>query len=254
MTKLLAWHGDAALKKATVAEMAGHRKADRLVKSVYWEGGKGCAVGCLVHSGQHSEYESRFGIPQALARLEDTIFENLPKADAMRWPERFLKAAKPGADLSLVQWQFLAFVVEEALLWPEAGSVREACQPALEIVRARACGEDVSESAVRSAESAARSAESAARSAAWSAVRSAARSAARSAESAAWSAESAARSAARSAESAAESAARSAARSAWSAARSAWSAARSAWSAAWKRYADKLIELMAAAPVPVEAA
>ena len=41
---LLAWHGDATLKKATVAEMAAHRKADNLRKGFYWEGGKGCAV------------------------------------------------------------------------------------------------------------------------------------------------------------------------------------------------------------------
>ena len=173
---LLAWHGDATLKKATVAEMAAHRKADNLRKGFYWEGGKGCAVGCLIHSGDHSKYEPRFGIPQALARLEDTIFENLPNGDAMEWPERFLQAAKPGADLSLVQWQFLEFVVDEALSRKGAASVRDACQPALEVVRARARGEEVSESA-------------------------------------AWSAESAAR------------------------------------SAAWKRYAEKLIELMAAAPV-----
>ena len=250
---LLAWHGDAKLQRETVKIMAGHRKADTLVKGLYWEDGKGCAVGCLIHGSDHSLYEPRFGIPQALARLEDMIFENLPNGDAMKWPERFLKAARPGADLSLVQWQFLEFVVDEALSRKEAASVREACQPALEVVRAKARGEEVSASAAESAaRSAAWSAESAARSAAWSAE-SAAESAARSA---AWSAESAAESAARSA---AWSAAESAASAAWSAARSAaWSAARSAawsaesaaWSAAWKRYADKLIDLMAAAPVP----
>jgi hypothetical protein len=237
---LTAWHGDVKLQKATVAEMVEHRKADRLVKGVYWEGGKGCAVGCLIHSGDHKQYEPRFGIPQALARLEDTIFENLPNGEAMKWPERFLKAARPGADLSLVQWQFLAFVVDEALSRPEAESVREACQPALEVVRAKARGENVSGSAARSAaesaESAAWSAGSAARSAG-SATRSAAWSAAESAESAAWSAGSAAWSAG--------SAARSAA---WSAAWSAGSAG-SAANSAWKRYADKLIELMSAAPV-----
>ena len=192
MKPLLAWHGDKALQKQTVAIMAAHRKADTLTKGLYWGNGRGCAVGCLIHGDDHSLYEPRFGIPQALARLEDMIFENLPNADAMKWPERFLKAAKPGADLSLVQWQFLEFVVDEALSRKEAASVREACQPALDVVRAKARGETVSASAARSA---------------WSA-----------AEIAAWSA--------------------------------AWSAESAAWSAAWKRYADKLIELMAAAPVP----
>jgi hypothetical protein len=152
---LLAYHSDRALKKSVVAEMAAHRKADSLVQGYgYWRDGKGCAVGCLIKSGNHEEYEQRFGIPQALAHLEDTIFERLPREDAMKWPERFLKAAKPGADLSLVQWQFLDFVVTEVLSRPEAESVREACQPALDVVRARARGEDVSDSAAWSAESA----------------------------------------------------------------------------------------------------
>lgn len=235
---LLAWHGDSALFKATVAEMAAHRKADRLVKGIYWEGGKGCAVGCLIKGSNHSQYETRFGIPEALARLEDTIFENLPNGEAMKWPERFLKAAKPGADLSLVQWQFLAFVVDDALSRPAAASVREACQPALEVVRAKARGEPVSESAAMSA---ARSAEmSAAMSAAVSAE-----SAAMSAASAAWSIARSTANAAWSAASVAWSIARSTARSTESAAN-----AESATSAAWKRYANKLVELMMAAPVP----
>jgi len=37
------------------------------------------------------------GIPPMLARLEDAICENLPRDDAMAWPERFLAAARPGA-------------------------------------------------------------------------------------------------------------------------------------------------------------
>lgn len=197
---ILAWHGDPELKKATVAEMAAHRKADRLIKGKYWVGGKGCAVGCMVKSSDHSLYEPRFGIPQALARLEDTIFESLPNGDWQKWPERFLKAAEEGADLSLVQWQFLVFVVEDALSRKDAANVRAACQPALEIVRAKARGESVSANAAWSAEIAARSA-------AWSAERSAA-----------------------------------------------WSAASAARSAAWKRYADWLIKLMKAAPVPVKEA
>ena len=54
---LLAWHGDAKLKRATVAEMAAHRKADQLVQGYgYWKLGKGCAVGCLIKGDDHSLY------------------------------------------------------------------------------------------------------------------------------------------------------------------------------------------------------
>lgn len=184
---LIAYHGKDDLRAEVVAEMVAHAKADRLVQGHgYWDGGKGCAVGCLLKSGNHAEYEQRFGIPQALARLEDIIFESLPCKDVMGWPVRFLSAPRPGADLSLVQWGFLDFIVTEALSWPEAKTVREACQPALEIVCAAARGELIGKSAARAAESAARAA----------------------------------------------------------------CAARAAESAAWKRYADKLVELMASAPVP----
>ena len=165
MTELRAYPGGENQKTAIVRELEEHAAADRLVKGRYWEGGKGCAVGCTIKSGDHAEYEPRFGIPVALARLEDTIFENLPNEEAMKWPVRFMLAPKVGADLSLVQWQFLEFIVNEALSRPEAASVREACTPALEIVRAAARGEminrDAAAWAARSASAAAWAAESA---------------------------------------------------------------------------------------------
>ena len=100
---MLAYNNDESLKQSILAEMAGHREADRLVQGHgYWEDGKGCAVGCLIKSGDHREYETRFGIPCALAFLEDRIFEGLPEAEAQIWPERFLNAIPTGADLSMV--------------------------------------------------------------------------------------------------------------------------------------------------------
>jgi len=108
---LLAYHGDDAIKTAIMAQLAGHREADEIVKGHYWEDGKGCAVGCTVHSGNHAEYEPRFGIPQVLARLEDRIFEGLPNDKAKEWPERFMGAIKPGADLSQVWPKFAAWLL-----------------------------------------------------------------------------------------------------------------------------------------------
>src|SRR3990167_431915 len=101
--KMLAYHNDPKIKKSVIDEMAKHRKADNLIQGYgYWKDGKGCAVGCLLKSGNHSDYETKFGIPRALAFLEDRIFEGLPKKDAIKWPEKFLSAIKPGADLSMV--------------------------------------------------------------------------------------------------------------------------------------------------------
>lgn len=130
-----------------------------------------------------------------MARLVPVIriFEHLPNDDAMKWPERFLNAAKSGADLSLVQWKFLEFVLDDALSRKEAAIVREACRLALEVVRAKARGEKVPADAARRA-----------------AAIAAAIAAAMARSAAAW----------------------------------------AAWAeiAVWKRYADKLVELMAAAP------
>jgi hypothetical protein len=200
-----AWHGDPILKATTLAKMAAHRVADDLIRGTYWDGHRGCAVGCLTErsDGGHETYPDRWGIPAELAWLEDTLFEGLPHNDAMSWPERFLGAIQPGADLSRVYRMFEA----RLMLDPERGNIAR-CGGFPDVEAAvRQVGDlcqraEVSEdewSAAWSAESAAWSAESA-RAAAWSAE--SARAAAWSAESAraaAWSAESA-RAAAESAE------------------------------------------------------
>jgi hypothetical protein len=110
-----AFHGKQELKAEVLAELRGHREADRLVKGQYWGAGKGCAVGCLLKSGNHIEYEERFGISVALARLEDTLFEGMPNDKAMLWPERFMDAFNVGADTSRVHWAFLHWLLTEEI-------------------------------------------------------------------------------------------------------------------------------------------
>jgi hypothetical protein len=121
---MLAYHNDPALKKAVLAQMAAHAAADELIKGEFWEGGHGCAVGCLTHnsSGGHEEYPARWGIPTALAYLEDGLFEELPLTTAKRWPVRFLNAIPVGTDLSLVWTRFAL----EILTDPERGVAQHA--------------------------------------------------------------------------------------------------------------------------------
>lgn len=87
---LVAYHNDQQIKSEILAQLARHRAADDLVQGHYgyWRDGKGGAVGCTIHSGNHIEYETRFGIPVATAKLEDDIFEGLSLEDARAWPER----------------------------------------------------------------------------------------------------------------------------------------------------------------------
>ena len=112
---MLAYHSDENLKKSVLSQMAAHRKADTLIQRYgYWKDGKGCAVGCLIHSNNHAEYETRFGIPIYLARLEDGIFERLPVKEAKEWPERFLNAITVGVDLSMVFYKFMHWILVDA--------------------------------------------------------------------------------------------------------------------------------------------
>ena len=109
-----AYHNDSKVKAKYVRRVLAHQKADEIVKGKYWEDGKGCAVGCTIHSGNHSSYETELGIPQWLARLEDRIFEGLPNKRAKKWPVEFLKAIKPGQELEKIKIPMLIFIVESA--------------------------------------------------------------------------------------------------------------------------------------------
>ena len=102
-------------KERLLEVLAEHRKADRIIQGHYWLNGRGCAVGCSIHDfapgyeNGHQMYEDLFGIPEQLAELEDKIFEGLSITAAKKWPERFIRAIQPGADLSVV--------CDEWLLW-----------------------------------------------------------------------------------------------------------------------------------------
>jgi hypothetical protein len=168
MGVMKAYHSDELLKANILAALAAHRESDEIVKGHYWENGKGCAVGCTIKSGDHMAYEPLFGIPVALAYLEDRIFEGLPNELAEQWPERFMSAIRVGSDLSLVQWKFLHWLLTDLGVNPGINDsmVAESVSRCAEVLEVLADGGEVG---LDAAESAAQSAESAAGSAAWSA-------------------------------------------------------------------------------------
>jgi len=100
---LRAYHGDPAIKAKYLDRVRAHAAADALTQGIGWENGKGCAIGCTLEAYDHSRYPVELGLPEWLARLEDAIFEGLPHAEAMAWPESFLEAIHPGADLEPVR-------------------------------------------------------------------------------------------------------------------------------------------------------
>jgi hypothetical protein len=130
MGKLLAYHGDRKLKARFLKEMRWHRDQDMIVKGTYGEENgawRGCAVGCSLHSmsrikdepiktDTHKLYEPLLGIPEWLARLEDSIFEGLPDESAPDFPIQFSAAIKVGSDLDWVKPRVIIFFLNDCRL------------------------------------------------------------------------------------------------------------------------------------------
>lgn len=119
-------------KSMLVAEMVKHREADRLARGTYWRDGRGCAVGCSIHSinrmtgarhwaGHHAALAAATGIPGHLIYLADELFERMSPDRALLWPEQFYAAIPDGADLSDVWPVFAAWMLRTIAL-PAAGS------------------------------------------------------------------------------------------------------------------------------------
>jgi hypothetical protein len=113
---MLAYHGDPKIKRKYLARVRAHQKADELLQGYgYWRNGKGCAVGCTVHCGDHGRYPVELGIPAEIAYLKDSIFDGMDKKLAQKWPARFLSAIKPGADLSRVYDLWCAWMLDDPI-------------------------------------------------------------------------------------------------------------------------------------------
>ena len=90
-------------------EVKKHIEADAVIQGDYWDGSKGCFIGCLTHSRDPALAFERFGLPEPLLRIAENIFEALPSDDARAFFAALPDAvACDGKDLSLVHWSFLA--------------------------------------------------------------------------------------------------------------------------------------------------
>jgi hypothetical protein len=90
-------------------EVKSHIEADALIKGEYWNGSKGCFIGCLTHSSNPKPAFKRFGLPEPLMRIAENIFEALPDDEGRAFFAALPAAvACDGKDLSRVHWAFLA--------------------------------------------------------------------------------------------------------------------------------------------------
>ena len=107
MNKLISFHGKQQIKDKYLKRLKIHYDADQIIKGTYWENGKGCAVGCTVHSGKHDSFETELGITWRLAILEDSLFEKLPNKEAKEFPIQFLNAIPVGVDTNIIFKKFI---------------------------------------------------------------------------------------------------------------------------------------------------
>ena len=93
------------------AEIDQHRAADLLVQGTYFDEdtGRGCFIGCLAHGNDTAAIAERFGLPEPLTRLLESIFERLPALEVAEFFTAIPRAiGRDGRDLTRVQWAFLA--------------------------------------------------------------------------------------------------------------------------------------------------
>jgi hypothetical protein len=110
---MLSFFGEPCLKQAVVARVKEHQRLDQIIQRTYWDGTRGCAIGCVLHSGDHMAYETQLGLPVFLAYMDEHIFERLPLEEAKGWPLRFIEAVPVGVDLELVFPRFMHWLLSD---------------------------------------------------------------------------------------------------------------------------------------------
>ena len=237
---MLAYHGDLSIKEKYLARIRLHAAHDEIIKGCYWQKGKGCAVGCTIHGSDHGAYERELGIPQTIAHMEDAMFERLPNVVAMKFPERFLAAITPGADLSLVMSRLMLWLLVDpddgVILFADAEDAKSAIERIAALYERQLSGDNPSPEEWSAA---AATACAAAAATAWAAT-----AAEKAVPATAWAA------AAEAAWAAAEWQAAATAAAAAAAAASASSEKAAAKETYWIKASDKLIDLLKAAPAP----
>ena len=85
-------------KLMLVERAKAHQKADEIIQHKYWDGHKGCAVGCLAHvdDDAHGVLNKMTNIPEWVFHTADDLHESLLKSDFKKWPVQFIDALPVG--------------------------------------------------------------------------------------------------------------------------------------------------------------
>ena len=129
--------------------VAEHVAADSIIQGIYWDtvNLRGCFIGCLAHNDDPSINEATYGLPIAVQRIAESIFEALPADKAKAFFAALPDAVQcDGKDLGRVHWQFLAAAAAaRAAAWAAAWAAAVAA--AADAARAAAWAADAADAA-----------------------------------------------------------------------------------------------------------
>ena len=114
---MLSFHGEHKLKETTLKDAIWHQEQDKFQQGVWWEGGKGCSLGCLLHydNRQHDIFNKAsdaWGLPMYLVKLQEHIFEGSTPKYALAWTARFVEVIPVGVDLDDVCPKIAIYICE----------------------------------------------------------------------------------------------------------------------------------------------
>lgn len=115
----LTFKNDPLIKDSLVKRMDKHIELDELLQGATGNNGKGCTVWCALNNGElkrgydHSAFPDVLGLPEWLARLQDTIFEGLDVEDSKWFSSEWVRAIPIGKNIEPVKWKFCAFILKE---------------------------------------------------------------------------------------------------------------------------------------------
>jgi hypothetical protein len=111
-------------------EVKHHVECDAVRQGCYWDGSRGCFIGCLSHSSDTAKVQDEYGLPIMLQRIAESIFESLPLKEAQAFFAAFPTAVGcDNKDLSKVGWQFLASELRS--LPPQPAEVTAVIEPVI---------------------------------------------------------------------------------------------------------------------------
>lgn len=166
---LISFHNDETIKEKYLTRLKKHHELDQIIQGITWESdtGRGCAVSCTLEKYNHKAYEDELGIPEWLGRLQDRIFEGLPKNKSADFALDFLISIPVGVNLEPVKYRFCAFILRENINRVLTLNITDELKK--EVVHAVRGVLVLHEEAIKTGKWSARSARSAAESAEWSA-------------------------------------------------------------------------------------